>query len=139
MPEVDFKIDPETNDLVIQHGDIVLISGIELVAQRLRIKHGVIRGEYQFDTTKGTPLFEEFLRADTDTRQIRATIQRQVLSTPGVTELAELDTSVTEGRLLVVRYRALTEFGFLEVELESDGQDGPWMTVHFGTNTPIMS
>ena len=46
MAKKDFKIDPNTNGFVIENGSLVLIEGIELTQQRLKMKLQILLGEH---------------------------------------------------------------------------------------------
>jgi hypothetical protein len=117
---VDLPIDPVTGDLAFVNGTLTLTSGIAAVAQGIRIRLQMIRGEWFLDLDAGVPYYERdgvlardaiFAQKWNQAKALRA-FRDAILSTPGVDELVQLDITFNPfTRGITVTWQATTAFG----------------------------
>ena len=86
--DADGDLDTATGDLVLTEDDA---TGI---AQRLQTRLRLGLGEYALDVTAGVPWRQEILVKGRDVEPARAVLSAQILTTPGVVGLAELDVQL---------------------------------------------
>ena len=101
-----------TNDVVIENNDLKLITGVDGVAQVLRQRLRVFRGEWFLDTREGLPYFEEVLKKNPNPVTVDSLFKNEILNSPGIIELQSFLLEIN-GRELSLKFTALTEFGIL--------------------------
>lgn len=81
-----------SGDLDISGGTLHILEGPEACAQRIACRLRTIKGEWVFDTTIGTPWFQEILGGGARSRLslIREVIRQRIAGTPGVLRVKEL-------------------------------------------------
>lgn len=106
-----------SGDIVVEENDLALVDGAEQVAQRLRTRLRLIQGEWFLDTEAGLPWFTDILGKNLDFDRTEAVLRREILSTPGVLEIASFSLDYDpQARTLELRFRAVTESGIAEFE-----------------------
>jgi len=102
-------------DFAISGGDLVLISGLEAIAQSVRIRLQFFRGEWYLNTEAGVPWFQSVLVKNPDAVLLRTIFRDAIAETPGILAVVELSLSFdARARRLAVRYRATTDLGELD-------------------------
>lgn len=84
----DLRINPQTGDLDISVFDFSLVSGIEEIAQRIRIRLKFFLGEWFLNINYGIPYFQEVFVKNTDLSELNAIFKNAILTTPGVAGLS---------------------------------------------------
>jgi hypothetical protein len=109
---VDFKIDPTTGDLVIEGGQLQLSSGLEAVAQGIRLRFLAFQGEWFLDLENGVPYWQDILGQKYDQARVLQIFRQPLLATPGVARVISL-TSEWDGttRTLNVSWEVETSWG----------------------------
>lgn len=108
---LDLKLDT-TGDLALVDGDLVFISGVDAVAQLVKIVIQMFQGEWFLDIEAGVPWFQDILGQKYDQPRIRAAIRGAILSVSEVTSILSLETSFTSStRALSVSFSVRTTFG----------------------------
>ena len=109
----DLQIDRLTqNDLVFEQGDLVLVSGLEYVQQRLRIRLDFGQGEWFLDTAEGVPYKEQILVRNPDLQVISAILRDRILSMPEITRLTSFDLGFDNATgVLRLTFTCETPFG----------------------------
>lgn len=122
MRTQDLQLDPTTGDLDLRSGRIPLTSGTEAVAQRIRMRLGMWRGEWFLDRRLGVPYFQEVLTRIRDVGRLRSIFRDAILGTEGVASVPRLELDLDAGqRHLTVRFTAVTEDGVaIQEEVTSD-------------------
>lgn len=106
-------------DLAQPVGDLVPAAGAEAVAQSLRMRLSMFRGEWFLDLDAGVPYFETVLVKNPNMTAIRAVFRSEILATPGVLGLLSLSLNyVAADRSLRVDFAVSTAFGALNARLE---------------------
>lgn len=84
----DIKLNDD-HDLALENNRLVLLSGADEVAQRLRCRLKMFRGEWFLNVTRGVDYRGEvFVKRNAPTR-VEAELKRAILTTSGVLELLE--------------------------------------------------
>jgi len=113
----DLVIDPTTGDLQILNGDLSLTSGIDGIAQNIRIRLNFFLGEWFLDTSQGMPYFQNVLVKQPNSQAIRAIFRKAILTTPGVLSVTNLELDLDNSlRKLSVSFQAETTDGTLVFE-----------------------
>lgn len=110
---MDLKLDPLTHDLALDEtGDVLLLDGIEAIAQQIRIRLLFVRGEWFLDRREGTPYVGEIWGEPADTNQLAAIFRQVVATTPGVLSVERLTVTFDDDtRSASVDFVARTEAG----------------------------
>lgn len=114
MTSIKLKTD---NDLSIEDNKLVLIEGIEEIAQILRQRLRVFKGDWFLDTSEGIPYYEEILKKNPSPVTVDSLFKNEILNTPGVVELLSFEL-IIEGRRLDLTFSARTEQGILNFNEE---------------------
>lgn len=112
----DLALDLATWDLALPPR---LVTGSEMIAQRIAIRFKFWFGEWFLDTREGVPYIEQVLVANPDLALIRSLFRRVIKTTPGVKAIQSLDMrwEKIDRRLIVDSFRAtLTDGTTLTVE-----------------------
>ena len=107
-----------SNDIEISDNTLKIITDIEEIAQLLKTRLKLYRGEWFLNTTVGVPWLQEILGKVNTKNGIESIIKDEILKTPGVKSLEafELDIDASE-RLLTVTFKVNTESGILDIEV----------------------
>lgn len=107
----DLKLD-STGDLQITDGDLVLTTTTDRIDQYVRQRLQTFLGEFFLDTRVGVPYFEHILKKRIDPIVIDSILKKEIIETPGVTEITEFDLDLdSQTRTLTLNFRARTTDG----------------------------
>jgi hypothetical protein len=81
----------DSGELAIDNFDLVIVTGVDALVQRLAIKLRHFLGEWFLDTSFGVPYYEHVMKKNPDPAQMHAAFTNAILSTPGVVRLLEYD------------------------------------------------
>lgn len=109
-----WQLDPDTNDLVVENGSPIVITGAEEVRQQLRLNLREWYGEWFLDVTRGVPYLEEIFVKLPDPSRIDLILKRIILETPGVIELNSFEAELSSDRELTVRFSARAQDGTID-------------------------
>lgn len=105
-------------DFLLEDGDIVfgediqMVSGVEAVAQMVRIRLQMFKGEWFLDANLGMPWFDEILGYTYNETLTRKRVRDLILGTEGVIELVSLELSFESStRELTITWTATAEDG----------------------------
>ncbi len=93
MEPQDLKSDPVTNDIMIVNGDLVLVSGIEELQQRLLTRLRWFYGEYPFNTSLGVRYFEDILVKNPNLPNVETLLKNVIAETEGVNKITSFQIS----------------------------------------------
>jgi hypothetical protein len=116
----DFKID-DNGDLVKRNGDLVLVSGKEEIAQRLKSRFKTFYREWVYDTRRGFPTVGKGGMFDSSTPLIfrLAMLRKYILDTAGIISVTTFDPTVDQvAKVLSVAVTAQTEYGEITEVIE---------------------
>lgn len=110
----DIALDPETGDLLMRDGDLVLISGAEAIAQHIRMRLSCWLGEWVLDRTVGFPLVDRVFVANPNIPLISSLVRRTIEDTPGVVSVTALALDFDRSaRTLSGTFTATSDAGLL--------------------------
>lgn len=110
----DIAMDTSSSDLVIEHGDLLVIDNAERVAQQILITLREWAGEWFLNTDDGIPYLEYVLVKTPNQAHIRQILSEAILSVDGVNEISSLELSYRRvERSLAVEYVVETDYGLL--------------------------
>lgn len=113
-PPRDLLLDAD-GDLVIKDGDLVLVGGIEAIRQDVWCRLRFFRGEWFLDASAGVEYFQRILTKPADVDGARDIFRREILATPGVTEVVSLEVAFDgRTRALTGSFVAKTDAGLIE-------------------------
>lgn len=98
---IDIKIDPVTNNLVIENGDFVLVKDADEIAQSLRIRLRMALGNWFLDNRLGVDYFGIILKKGYSLSQIERELKRVIKETIGVTGITSYKQLVQDRKLTV--------------------------------------
>ena len=115
---MDLKLD-SNGDLAIENNDLVLLTGLEAIAQDCQIRLRFFQGEWFLDRRLGTPWYPGILGQKPQSNVVSEILRKVILSTPGILSITFFDPSYDgETRKLTVVFRADTEEGPLDFSEE---------------------
>lgn len=108
------QVDAATGDLIIDGGSLVRVDGVDEIAQHIRVRLRLLRGEVPERQDLGMPIFDLLIKGPTYdllTQTIRDTIQ----GTPGVVSVESVDLGDLDAatRTLPVTFDATVSLGNL--------------------------
>lgn len=110
----DIAMNINTNDLVLQDGDIFVIDNAERVAQQIVIQLRFWYGEWFLDMQDGVPYLERVLLKNPNLNHIRQIFREAIEKVPDVTKVDYVELYYDEpNRSLSVSYSAQTNFGLI--------------------------
>lgn len=115
---MDLKLD-ENRDLAIENDDLVLVDGLEAIAQDCEVRLNFFLGEWFLDTRLGIPWFQRILGHKPRLIAVKSIIKKGILTTPGILGIIDFDLTwdgVT--RALSIEFRANTVEGEFEYKKE---------------------
>lgn len=113
---MDLKLGPD-HDLAIENDDLVLIAGLDAIAQDLRCRLQFFLGEWFLDQRIGIPYFQQILGAKPRIPVVKEIFRKAIMSTPGVLGLNDLSVVYEgTGRSISVSFKARTDVGVLTFE-----------------------
>lgn len=108
----DLGLDPLTGDIAFEDGDLVLIEGVDAVAQTLKQRLSFGLGEWFLSINEGVPYFQTILVKNPNIAAIEGIFRNTILSTPGVLELLSLDFDFdSRNRVFEVNFEARSQQG----------------------------
>ncbi|WP_304154230.1 hypothetical protein [Megamonas hypermegale] len=110
----DIALNVNTNDLVLQNGDLIIIDNAERVAQQILITLRFWLNEWFLDTRQGVPYLEYILVKNPNMSHIRQILTQQIQSVEGVKDIVSLDLDFRRvTRELYVYFEADTDYGLV--------------------------
>lgn len=101
----DIKLDG--SDLVIEDGDLVLISGADAIRQELSIRLKTFKGEWFRNPEVGMPYFQRILGKNPRASSINGIFREAILSTPGVTGIEDFNAVYNpQTRAFTINFKA---------------------------------
>ncbi len=85
----DIYLDPVTGDMVVTN-DFRFTTGLETVAQKLRLRMDATKGEYFADLNNGVDYHGEILGHDPSDERVSAIYRKVAIETPGVDRVTKM-------------------------------------------------
>ncbi|MEW5803904.1 MAG: hypothetical protein AB1847_17555 [bacterium] len=110
----DLALDTE-GDILIQKGDLVLISGIDAIRQHLSQKIKTFYGEWFLHMAIGVPYFQQVFVKNPNLQVIDSIFKREIINTPGIVQLLEFNLNINSStRVLNLVFKARTDEGIID-------------------------
>ena len=110
----DLQIDPDTHDLQLSSGDLLIVANGDAIRQEADIRMRFFLGEWFLDGTAGLPYFQNILVKSPNLNLIRRLLTDEILAVTGVKNVIALDLKYDAGaRSLAVTWSAETDLGEL--------------------------
>lgn len=106
---------------ITQQGSITgnLVSDIDALAQKVRIKLKTFLGEWPLDSTVGIPYFEQVLVRNQNSTAVEGLLISQIESTPGVNEVTEFNLTFNKAtRRSNISFTATTESEVIDLDFD---------------------
>lgn len=110
----DLAMNINTNDLIVQDRDLMVIDNAERVAQQIVIQLRFFYGEWFLDTSDGVPYFEYVLVKNPNLNHVRQVIREAIEKVPEVSKINFIKLNFDKvNRVLYVSYEVETEYGLI--------------------------
>ena len=110
----DLAMNVQTGDLVVQNGDLMIVSNGERVAQQVLITLREWLGECFLKTSDGVPYLEYILVKNPNEAHVRQILTEAIENVEGVKKVTELEFVFNRIlRTLTVSYEIATDYGFI--------------------------
>ena len=110
----DLAMNVQTGDLVVQNGDLMIVSNGERVAQQVLITLREWLGEWFLKTSDGVPYLEYILVKNPNEAHVRQILTEAIENVEGVKKVTELEFVFNRIlRSLTVSYEIATDYGFI--------------------------
>ena len=110
----DLAMNVQTGDLVVQNGDLMIVSNGERVAQQVLITLREWLGEWFLKTSDGVPYLEYILVKNPNEAHVRQILTEAIENVEGVKRVTELEFVFNRIlRTLTVSYEIATDYGFI--------------------------
>lgn len=110
----DLKLDKNTHELVIENGDLQFVTGLDYIAQKLKIKLLYFFGEGFLNTTIGIKYHEVVFVKNPNITLLDSLYKLAISEVPGFIELLEYDSDFDiPNRSFTLSFKALTDSGLL--------------------------
>lgn len=110
----DLLLDPDTGDLALEYGDLVVSSGSDAVLQSIRQRLGFFKGEWFADENIGVPYWDSILIKNPSLPAIRELFRQEILNSPGVASVESISLDYTgTTRSLALSFTATADDGSL--------------------------
>ena len=81
---VDYGLDPLTMDIAVSAGVPASVEGADAIAQGIRVRFSVWRGEWFYEPSEGLPVFQYLLTRGVPTEALTMVFDRALAKCPGV-------------------------------------------------------
>ena len=107
----DFKLD-NNYDLAIENDDLVLVDGVDAIAQDCEVRLLTFLGEWFLDQRIGIPYYQQILGQKPRLVLIKGIIRKGILTTPGILGVKDLQADyINSTRVLSLSFTADTVEG----------------------------
>ena len=111
----DIAMDVNTNDIILDNSDCLMIDNAERVAQQILITLRFWYGEWFLNVNEGVPYLEYILIKKPNMAHIRQILTEQIQSVEGVQSVTDMTLEFDQrARTLLVEYSATTDYGLIE-------------------------
>ena len=94
---MDLKIGTD-GDLAFENGDLVLVTGVDAIAQLVGQRLKFFQGEWFLDTLKGIPFFDDIFVKTPNPTLVDAIFKKVILDTPGMLRLDQFALTLDRAR-----------------------------------------
>lgn len=100
------------DSIVVQNGRPVILTGIEAIKQKVKLRLRMFLGEWFLDISQGVGWIQNIFIKNPDMVIVNTLIKKAILETEGVEGLISFDLSINkQTRTLTVNFKAQTVYG----------------------------
>lgn len=111
---MDIALSTSTHDLVFTNGELTIVSGLDAIAQHVKIRLLFFRGEWELNLDEGVPYWTDILVIGPDLRAIESLLRQVILGTPGITSIVSFSLEHDRtNRSLEAVFEAITTDGLV--------------------------
>lgn len=111
---IDLKFNIVTNDLVVENGDIFIVSGKENLTQRIKDMLQSRVGDYVYDIENGLP-WVDIVQKQYSLKEIQVLVKTLLLSDNEIIDVTEITVENNNDNEMVISVKVRTVYGELEV------------------------
>lgn len=108
-----FKLN-SSHDLAIENNNLVIVDGVEAIAQDCETRLNHFLGEWFLDRRLGIPYYEKILGQKPRLGVVKSILRKAILSTPGLISIANF----------ILDYDGITRN--LSVSFDAESEEGPF-------------
>jgi len=106
-------------DLAIENDDLVLVDGVDAVAQHVTTSLKTFQGEWFLDTRVGVPYFDRVLGQKPRLAELEQLYREAIIKVPGMLSIEDMNIDFDgTTRLLSVSFRGTCDDGVIEYNEE---------------------
>jgi len=114
----DIKLD-EDGDILIEDDDLVLVEGVDAIAQDVEVRLTFFQSEWFLDTRLGVPWFQKILGQKPRLDVVKSIIRKAIMTTPGMQGISDFVAEYDgRTRLLSVSFKGQSVEGEFEFDKE---------------------
>jgi hypothetical protein len=114
---IDLKNDPDTWDLSIENGDLVLVDKSDCAAQHVAQRIKLFKGEWFLDLDAGIPWFQDILKKNPNPNLVDGILKNAIIESPDIVELLSFNLDYDTGtRELTVDFSARSVDGNVDIQ-----------------------
>ena len=100
------------------HGDLVTVTGLEALRQKINQRLSLFKGSWFLDTTAGVPYFQEIIKKPVDPGLVASILNQEILKESEVLDIGEVEADFDpETRKFNYKATPKTIYGSIEVTI----------------------
>jgi hypothetical protein len=112
---IDLKLND--HDVVVENYDLVLVAGVDEVAQHIEVGLKLFLGEWYLDENAGMPYYRDVFIANPKTRIVESVFRQEILSDNDIERIDAFELSINRAtRKLDVEFECTSSVGVVNVE-----------------------
>lgn len=105
-----------THDISIDGIDLKQIAGVDVVAQRVRVRLKMFRGEWMLDEAAGVPYYRDVFISAPKSRLVEALLRKEILSVDEIERIKTFTMTLDKTtRKLSVDFKAVSSEGIVAI------------------------
>jgi hypothetical protein len=111
---MDIALDALTRDLVFTDGELTTVTGLDAIAQHVKVRLLFFKGEWELNLDEGVPYWTDILVVGPDLRAVESLLRQVVLGTPGISSIVSFSLDHDRSaRTLSLVFEAITTDGLV--------------------------
>ena len=110
---MDLKVDSDNDVIIGTDGDLVMVEGQEAIEQHLKARLLTFYTEWFLDQDVGVPYIQQVLAKNPDPVVLDSIFIKEIINTPGITELIDFALDLSTSRELTLEFKAKTIDGII--------------------------
>jgi hypothetical protein len=111
---MDIALSTSTHDIVFTGGELTTVTGLDAIAQHVKIRLLFFKGEWELNLDEGVPYWTDILVVGPDLRAVESLLRQVVLGTPGISSIVSFSLDHDRSaRTLSLLFEAITTDGLV--------------------------